>query len=281
MSATAKAAARLNQVADRADVMRSHLTQLTKIRTTTAVQASQARHREVQLRTATTRLQMRQAQLHHTRQAMQDQEQRSEQFTQFATDVQEQLQQISGDRSVMAETLKQQLSDFYTELKRSVWGGLNDEISVVTEPKTEVTPSSPEIIAVSPSIANVASNINTSRRKASRSKPKSFATKAIEAPPITAPQKSIEKAPEKMPEVVVTRVNEVLPDVNVKSVNKVEQFIHDYVANLSDGKTLLQVISDRDTVRDLLAQGANQLKVDPSDILNALLQMAEGIASNA
>jgi hypothetical protein len=50
----------------------------------------------------------------------------------------------------------------------------------------------------------------------------------------------------------------------------------DYVAQLSTNSSLLEVVNDRDTVRDLLAQGANTLKVDPSDILNTLLQMAEG-----
>ena len=67
-----------------------------------------------------------------------------------------------------------------------------------------------------------------------------------------------------------------LPKALPKVPNKVEQFVMDYVAQLSTNSSLLQVVNDRDTVRDLLAQGANTLKVDPSDILNTLLQMAEG-----
>ena len=61
-----------------------------------------------------------------------------------------------------------------------------------------------------------------------------------------------------------------------KNTGKIEQFVADYVSQLSTNSSLLEVVNDRDTVRDLLAQGANTLKVDPSDILNTLLQMAEG-----
>ncbi len=61
-----------------------------------------------------------------------------------------------------------------------------------------------------------------------------------------------------------------------KLPSKIEQFVMDYVAQLSTNSSLLQVVNDREIVRDLLAQGANTLKVDPSDILNTLLQMAEG-----
>ena len=53
-----------------------------------------------------------------------------------------------------------------------------------------------------------------------------------------------------------------------------EQFIRQYLSQLPDQPTLEQVVNDRDRVRDILAQGANQLKVDPSDILSTLLRMA-------
>jgi hypothetical protein len=67
-----------------------------------------------------------------------------------------------------------------------------------------------------------------------------------------------------------------IPKEAPKSSGKIEQFVVDYVAQLSTNSSLLEVVNDRDTVRDLLAQGANTLKVDPSDILNTLLHMAEG-----
>lgn len=76
--------------------------------------------------------------------------------------------------------------------------------------------------------------------------------------------------------VVAKESPKELPQSLPKAPNKVEQFVMDYVAQLSTNSSLLQIVNDRDTVRDLLAQGANTLKVDPSDILNTLLQMAEG-----
>jgi len=53
-----------------------------------------------------------------------------------------------------------------------------------------------------------------------------------------------------------------------------EQFIRQYLSQLPHQPSLEQVVGDRDRVRDILAQGANQLKVDPSDILSTLLRMA-------
>lgn len=66
-----------------------------------------------------------------------------------------------------------------------------------------------------------------------------------------------------------------LPEEGLKPTDKIEKFVNEYVAQLSTNSSLIQVVNDRDIVRDLLAQGANTLKVDPSDILNTLLQMAE------
>ncbi len=57
-------------------------------------------------------------------------------------------------------------------------------------------------------------------------------------------------------------------------VSSPEQFIRQYISQLPHRPTLGQVVNDRDLVRDILAQGANQLKVDPSDILSTLLRMA-------
>jgi len=57
-------------------------------------------------------------------------------------------------------------------------------------------------------------------------------------------------------------------------VTNPEQFIAQYLAKLPNQPSLAQVISDRDLVRDILAQGATQLKVDPSEILSTLLRMA-------
>jgi len=89
----------------------------------------------------------------------------------------------------------------------------------------------------------------------------------------------IEAKPEAIAEInlevsiaeISLEVSEV-PPLNPIS-NPTSQFIQTYVSNL--GATLGQVVNDRDQVRDLLATGANALKIDPSEILNTLLKMVD------
>jgi len=80
----------------------------------------------------------------------------------------------------------------------------------------------------------------------------------------------IEAKPEAIAEINL-EVSEVLPLNPIN--NPTSQFIQTYVSNL--GATLGQVVNDRDQVRDLLATGANALKIDPSEILNTLLKMVD------
>jgi hypothetical protein len=103
---------------------------------------------------------------------------------------------------------------------------------------------------------------NSSEPKKKNGKAESVAVKSP-APAVSKP-------------VEVKEVIKETPKEVSKVASKIEQFVVDYVAQLSTNSSLLEVVNDRDTVRDLLAQGANTLKVDPSDILNTLLQMAEG-----
>jgi hypothetical protein len=55
----------------------------------------------------------------------------------------------------------------------------------------------------------------------------------------------------------------------------IDEFVQDYIASLVDSPSLVQVVNDRDLVKDLLTAGANTLKVDPSEILNALIKMVD------
>jgi len=55
----------------------------------------------------------------------------------------------------------------------------------------------------------------------------------------------------------------------------IDEFIQDYVASLAGNPSLVQVVNDRDLVKDLLTAGANSLKVDPSEVLNALIKMVD------
>ncbi len=80
------------------------------------------------------------------------------------------------------------------------------------------------------------------------------------------------KPVEAKPLVEVKQTVKEIAKETPKASGKIEQFVVDYVSQLSTNSSLLEVVNDRDTVRDLLAQGTNTLKVDPSDILNTLLQ---------
>jgi hypothetical protein len=55
----------------------------------------------------------------------------------------------------------------------------------------------------------------------------------------------------------------------------IDEFIQDYIASLGGNLSLVQVVNDRDLVKDLLTTGANTLKVDPSEVLNALIKMVD------
>lgn len=166
---------------------------------------------------------------------------------------------------------------------------------------TPIATPDPEATAKSesPAPSSAPKLTSTIFRIVSRPRPKTSVSQPVASqpaaePPIASLIEKIEKSVETVPETPFAQVSSPLNDVAaqlldekiasakpVDPVNKVEQFIHNYVANISAESSLLQVIRDRDTVRNLLAQGANQLQVDPSDILNALLQMAEELASNA
>jgi hypothetical protein len=66
-----------------------------------------------------------------------------------------------------------------------------------------------------------------------------------------------------------------VPIIAYPTPEGIEEFIQDYVSSLPDHPALVQVVNDRDRVKDLLTTGANTLKVDPSEILNALIKMVE------
>jgi hypothetical protein len=62
-------------------------------------------------------------------------------------------------------------------------------------------------------------------------------------------------------------------------VDPILDYVNKYVSDLQaqdPNLTLLQVIGDRERVRDLLARGAVDLGVDPSEILVTLRRMVSG-----
>lgn len=152
----------------------------------------------------------------------------------------QQRAQVEANRLADAQDRALRLSAFRSQLKNSVWGSLNSLAATDFIAKMPAK-SSPDI------------------------------SDKLNANPKT-------KVAVQVSELAVSEPAEVKHTFKEtpKASGKIEQFVVDYVAQLSTNSSLLEVVNDRDTVRDLLAQGANTLKVDPSDILNTLLQMAEG-----
>jgi hypothetical protein len=253
--------ARQEEVQNRANQVSQYLQDLNIIRTEQAIEDNAQRAQDVRTLTFKTRSQLKH--LHKTRmrtgkadrlqrelfeadrvaEAQQDRVQRQQLVQERAALTQMQLEDYTTKtRLVQAQAQSIRLKAFRSQLKDSVWGGLSYEalsvLPVTISPK-QSSKQSPEV---------------------------SVAVRAKElaiAKPIAKP-------------VEVKEISRDTPRESPKVSSKIQQFVTDYVAQLSTNSSLLEVVNDRDTVRDLLAQGANTLKVDPSDILNTLLQMEEG-----
>ena len=139
---------------------------------------------------------------------------------------------------------------FRSNLRDSVWGTSSPSVGSSQAPEKLPAKSSPDISKKSST---------TLKTKVAAQIKEPLVIKSVEAKPLIEVTQTVKGIAKEVP----------------KTSGKIEQFVFDYVAQLSTSSSLLEVVNDRDTVRDLLAQGANTLKVDPSDILNTLLQMAE------
>ncbi len=274
--------ARREEVQNRAEQMSDYLEDLNTNRTEQAVEDSEQRAQEVRTRTFKTRSQLKhihkariragQADQAQRQQLVQDRaaltqmqledltktrlanatvdaQQRAQEFSDRATNVKASLAQIEANRMAEAEAQALKLKTFRAELTNSVWSG-DRSVAVGTPPANP----QPDAATKSTEVSN---------RFSPKPKKKNTKVETVVAPapePAIAKPIEVKEAPKEAP----------------KPSGKIEQFVIDYVSQLSTNSSLLAVVNDRDTVRDLLAQGANTLKVDPSDILNTLLQMAEG-----
>jgi hypothetical protein len=178
-------------------------------------------------------------------------QQRAQEFGDRVANVKDSLENLETTRLAAAKAQALKLQAFRAKLSNSVWAGARSVAAPQVVVSVETSPKAPK---------NSDSTSSASKKKNSKSE--SVAVKSP-APAIAKP-------------VEVKEVAKETPKEVSKVAGKIEQFVVDYVAQLSTNSSLLEVVNDRDTVRDLLAQGANTLKVDPSDILNTLLQMAEG-----
>lgn len=219
---------------------------INKARLANAKAAAQQRAQEAQERTAEVSAKIQATAEQRLAQAKQDAASRNQEFSDRAANVKESLAHLEANRLAAAEAQANQLSAFRVNLSNSVWAGSRSV--AVPQPVTKV---------VSNPIPERTDTPAKSKKKAAK-EPETI------APPVATKPVEVKETPKETSKE------------SPKSSGKIEQFVVDYVAQLSTNSSLLEVVNDRDTVRDLLAQGANTLKVDPSDILNTLLQMAEG-----
>ncbi|PZU97051.1 MAG: hypothetical protein DCE90_07905 [Pseudanabaena sp.] len=219
------------------------LEDLQKSRLAEAQVAAEQRSQEASLRATEVASQLQDIASQRIAMAKVDIAARSQEFLDRAAEVQSTLSDIHTQRMAAAEAQAEQLRSFRANLKASVWSG--DRAATTVEPVVKPVTKIDNLVT--------------------EKKPTKVSKKAIP----TVEVKAVEAS-----KAVEVKEKET-PKEAVKTSNKIEQFVVDYVSQLSTNSSLLEVVNDRDTVRDLLAQGANTLKVDPSDILNTLLQMAE------
>jgi hypothetical protein len=274
--------ARQEEIQNRSNQMSQHLQDLCIARNEQAIEDSAQRAQDVRTRTFKTRSLLKH--IHKARirtsqadrilrqqfeadrlaTAEADREQRQQQVQERAAFTQMQLEDLTKTRLANATFATQQrlevesnrradaqeqalkLSAFRSNLRDSVWGTSSSSVGASQAHATISANSSPDISKKSSA---------TLKTKVAAQIKEPLVIKPVEVKPLVEVKQTVKEAP--------------------KTSGKIEQFVFDYVAQLSTNSSLLEVVNDRDTVRDLLAQGANTLKVDPSDILNTLLQMAE------
>jgi hypothetical protein len=278
--------ARQEEIQNRSNQMSQHLQDLCIARNEQAIEDSAQRAQDVRTRTFKTRSLLKH--IHKARirtsqadrilrqqfeadrlaTAEADREQRQQQVQERAAFTQMQLEDLTKTRLANATFATQQrlevesnrradaqeqalkLSAFRSNLRDSVWGTSSSSVGANQAHATISANSSPDISKKSSA---------TLKTKVAAQIKEPLVIKPVEVKPLVEVKQTVKEIAKEAP----------------KTSGKIEQFVFDYVAQLSTNSSLLEVVNDRDTVRDLLAQGANTLKVDPSDILNTLLQMAE------
>ena len=245
---------RAQDVRTRTFKMRSQLKHIRKARIRAAEADQVQRQQLTQDRAALTQMQIEDLTKNRLASATLASQQRAQEFSDHVANVKDSLENLETTRLAAAKAQALKLQAFRTNLSNSVWAGARS----VATPQAVTVPSAPKV-AKNP-------DSNTSASKKKNGKDESVAVKS--AAPAIAKSVEVKEIPKETPKEPPKEVSKV--------AGKIEQFVVDYVAQLSTNSSLLEVVNDRDTVRDLLAQGANTLKVDPSDILNTLLQMAEG-----
>lgn len=232
---------------------------------------TQQRLQDIQIRATGVKIQLIQHKQERNYLAEIDRTQRAEERQTRADAVQVQLEVIKLDRAVMAEQLTQALASYREQLKESVWGGIADDFDRTDEQINEIIDRSKSIGSTKVELASKVTIEPSTSDTLSDSSTNSSTDFSSQPPSLKEPRKPKAKliVKDSEPEIVPAKTT------SPSSYDKTKEFIQSYVSQLEGNPTLLEVVNDRDTVRDLLAQGANLLHLDPSEILNSLLKMVE------
>ncbi|TYQ24964.1 hypothetical protein [Pseudanabaena sp. UWO310] len=257
---------RREEITVRASQVSEYLTNLHNNRVELAHEDNERRAQEVRTRTFKTRSQLKHVHKARIRASKADQVQRQQFVQDLAALTQMQIEDLHKARLAETEADAAQRAQEFRDRVAKVKASLG----------TTAAARHASAIAQALKLKDFRAQLSESVWAGSRSHAITPVIPKLDANPVGTPSDSPnpQSAIEPTPEPVVAKPVEVKE--NPKNSGKIEQFVVDYVSQLSTNSSLLEVVNDRDTVRDLLAQGANTLKVDPSDILNTLLQMAEG-----
>ncbi|MEN9221191.1 MAG: hypothetical protein Q6M04_02010, partial [Thermostichus sp. BF3_bins_97] len=217
-----------------------------------------------------------------TRQAMASDTQQARQA--FCADLQQQVQalqqmaqqelaQVAQERQVQAQSLQSALAAFRVELHEQVWG---NGIPFLT-PELEVEPEAP-VSVVSPETSDEISEPAPAPTPVGYSEATEVAEEVSVASDLEPQLPPVAPEMPAIPVIPPVSVAEELEEESraTEDPGRILTYVTEYVTALQAQEpdlTLLQVIGNREQVRDLLARGAVDLGVDPSEILTTLRRM--------
>jgi hypothetical protein len=191
----------------------------------------------------------------------------------------QQLQELQTQRQVAAKHLHEQLTQSTQQLRQRVWGD--------DPPQTQGNGHTSSNIAATPaaephlSTSSALSTYSPSEFRSASSE--SLETEAVQAGAAKViPSQGTQTHASDFSQD--TSSEELTTAQITESEDPILDFVLRYIENLQvndPSMTMLQVIGNRDLVRDLLAKGAGELEVDPSEILLVLRQLVSTASLHA
>ncbi len=212
----------------------------------------------------------------------------------------EQLADLAAHRQAEAETTRSNLVAFTEQLRMTVWGAEGIPVRIVSAPQSSTPKSTSSSSGASSSAPS--NGYPQPQEQSSTSAPEALVEQAVAAispanVEATADPASIWQMPTESPELAEetladSSLTQDLPVAGTEpdqwalelTEDDILAYVNAYISDLQQqdpNLTLLQVIGNRDLVRELLTQGASDLGMDPADILAILRQMVAASAVTA